>query len=75
MNINGDQIELLDDFNLNDFVISAQFGDASDNKPTLQLLSQTASGSINLQYMGTKVIFLNNFRYYSCQFKFYLFLV
>ena len=53
MVINGEKIELLDDFNLSDFVINAKFGDAE--KLTMQLLSQTASGSINLQYMGTKV--------------------
>jgi hypothetical protein len=54
ISIDGEKLELEDNFNLNDSVIHANFGKA--DKTTMQFLSKDNGGSIVLQYMGTKVI-------------------
>lgn len=53
INLNGSKFELDDNFNLNDQVINANFGDSSEAL-VMQLLSRNSSGSIQLQFMGTK---------------------
>lgn len=50
--INDQELTLEDSFSLSDLVINAKFND--NEKLTMQLLSKSSNGSINLQYMGTK---------------------
>ena len=47
-----DRLTVSDSFTLFDEVINARI---NDNDITLQLISRTPNGEINLQYLGTKV--------------------